>query len=131
MADAGGSNSYRARLWKKELGALAHETGLAITVCHFPPGTSKWNKVEHRLFSQISTSWRGQPLTSHEVAVNLIGATATREGLTVHAELDPNRYPQGVKVTDQELAALRIKHHTSHGGWNYTIQPATRTTPQV
>ncbi|SRR6266511_4377141 len=131
MADAGGSNSYRARLWKKELGALAHETGLAITVCHFPPGTSKWNKVEHRLFSQISTSWRGQPLTSHEVAVNLIGATATREGLTVHAELDPNRYPQGVKVTDQELAALRIKHHTFHGEWNYTIQPATRTTPQV
>ncbi len=84
-----------------------------------------------QLFSQISTNWRGQPLTSHEVAVNLIGATTTREGLTVHAELDPNRYPQGVKVADQELAALRIKHHTFHGEWNYTVQPATRTTHQV
>src|SRR5437867_1239430 len=96
-ADAGGSNSYRGRLWKKELGVLAAQTGLAITVCHFPPGTSKWNQVEHRLFSQISTNWRGQPLTSHEIAVNLIGATTTREGLAVHAELDPGSYPQGIE----------------------------------
>jgi Rhodopirellula transposase DDE domain len=130
-ADSGGSNSYRSRLWKKQLGALAQETGLAITVCHFPPGTSKWNKIEHRLFSQISTNWRGQPLTSHEVAVNLIGATTIRGGLTVHAELDPNRYPEGVKVTDRELASLRIKRHKFHGEWNYTVQPTQRKTPQV
>ena len=130
-ADAGGSNSYRGRLWKKELGVLAAQTGLAITVCHFPPGTSKWNQVEHRLFSQISTNWRGQPLTSHEIAVNLIGATTTREGLAVHAELDPGSYPQGIEVTDQELAALRIQHHTFHGEWNYTVQPPKRTTAKM
>jgi transposase len=127
-ADAGGSNGYRGRLWKKELGVLAAETGLAITVCHFPPGTSKWNQIEHRLFSQISTNWRGQPLTSHEIAVNLIGATTTREGLAVHAELDPGSYPQGIEVTDQELAALRIQHHKFHGEWNYTIQPKKQPT---
>jgi hypothetical protein len=127
-ADAGGSNSYRGRLWKKELGVLAAETGLAITVCHFPPGTSKWNQIEHRLFSQISTNWRGQPLTSHEIAVNLIGATTTREGLAVHAELDPGSYPQGIEITDQELAALRIQHHKFHGEWNYTIQPKKQPT---
>ena len=130
-ADAGGSNSYRGRLWKKELGVLAAETGLAITVCHFPPGTSKWNQIEHRLFSQISTNWRGQPLTSHEIAVNLIGATTTREGLAVHAELDPGSYPQGIEVTDQELAALRIQHHKFHGEWNYTVQPTKHETPQT
>ncbi len=130
-ADAGGSNSYRGRLWKKELGVLAAQTGLAITVCHFPPGTSKWNQVEHRLFSQISTNWRGQPLTSHEIAVNLIGATTTREGLAVHAELDPGSYPQGIEVTDEELAALRIQHHRFHGEWNYTIQPPKRTTARM
>src|SRR5206468_11795816 len=129
-ADAGGSNSYRGRLWKKELGALATQTGLAITVCHFPPGTSKWNQVEHRLFSQISTNWRGQPLTSHEIAVDLIGATTTREGLAVHAELDPGTYPQGIEVTDEELAALRIQHHRFHGEWNYTVQPTKRKTPE-
>jgi hypothetical protein len=127
-ADAGGSNSYRGRLWKKELGVLAAETGLAITVCHFPPGTSKWNQVEHRLFSQISTNWRGRPLTSHEIAVNLIGATTTREGLAVHAELDPGSYPKGIEVTDQELAALRIQHHKFHGEWNYTVQPKKEPT---
>ncbi len=130
-ADAGGSNSYRGRLWKKELGALATQTGLAITVCHFPPGTSKWNQVEHRLFSQISTNWRGQPLTSHEIAVDLIGATTTREGLAVHAKLDPGTYPQGIEVTDEELAALRIQHHRFHGEWNYTVQPTKRKTPEM
>jgi transposase len=130
-ADAGGSNSYRGRLWKKELGALAAQTGLAITVCHFPPGTSKWNQVEPRLFSQISTNWRGQPLTSHEVAVNLIGATTTREGLAVHAELDPGSYPKGIEVTNQELAALRIQHHKFHGDWNYTVQPTKHATPKT
>ncbi len=95
------------------------------------PGTSKWNQVEHRLFSQISTNWRGQPLTSHEVAVNLIGATTTREGLAVHAELDPGSYPKGIEVTDQELAALRIQHHKFHGDWNYTVQPTKHAIPKT
>src|SRR5262249_49191784 len=122
-ADAGGSNSYRGRLWKKELAALATETGLKITVCHFPPGTSKWNRVEHRLFAAISTNWAGQPLSSHEVVVNLIGATTDRSGLVVHAELDDHTYPQGVKVDDQEIDALNIEPHKFHGEWNYTVKP--------
>jgi hypothetical protein len=123
-ADAGGSNGYRTRLWKTELAALATETGLAITVCHFPPGTSKWNKIEHRLFSHISSNWRGQTLTSHEVAVNLIAATTTRTGLTVHAELDHAEYPKGIKVSDKQirdLEARAITRHDWHGEWNYTI----------
>jgi hypothetical protein len=123
-ADAGGSNGYRPRLWKTELAALAAETGLAITVCHFPPGTSKWNKIEHRLFSHISSNWRGQTLTSHEVAVNLIAATTTRTGLTVHAELDVGEYPKGIKITDRqmrELEARAITRHDWHGEWNYTL----------
>jgi hypothetical protein len=128
-ADAGGSNSYRSRLWKVELGKLAAETGLAITVCHFPPGTSKWNRIEHRLFSQISMNWRGRPLVSHEVVVELIGATTTRTGLRVRAELDRGRYPTGVKVTDAELAAVPLIRHAWHGEWNYTItSPTTRPT---
>ncbi len=102
-ADAGGSNSYRSRLWKVELGKLAAETGLAVTVCHFPPGTSKWNRIEHRLFSQISMNWRGRPLVSHQVIVDLIGKTTTRTGLKVQAELDRGSYPTGVKVADAEL----------------------------
>jgi transposase len=122
-ADSGGSNSYRSRLWKVEIGALADEIGLAITVCHFPPGTSKWNRIEHRLFSQISTNWKGRPLTSHHVVVSLIGATTTREGLVVHAELDRHHYPKGVKVTDAELQALHIQRHKFHGEWNYTMKP--------
>ena len=125
-ADAGGSNSYRSRLWKTELAALADRSGLAITVCHFPPGTSKWNRVEHRLFAAISTNWRGQPLTSHEVIVNLIGATTNRSGLTVHAELDTHQYPKGVKITDPQIGALRITHHKFHGEWNYTLRPIRR-----
>ena len=124
-ADAGGSNGYRSRLWKVELGKLAAETGLAITVCHFPPGTSKWNRIEHRLFSQISMNWRGRPLMSHEVVVDLIGATTTRTGLRVRAELDRGSYPTGVKVTDAELAAVPLGRHDWHGEWNYTITNAT------
>ena len=126
-ADAGGSNGYRVRLWKLELTRLADETGLAITVCHFPPGTSKWNRIEHRLFAHISMNWRGRPLTSHEVVVDLIGATTTRTGLTVHAEADTNSYPRGVKVTDAQMAAIQpqLKPHNFHGEWNYTIRPRT------
>lgn len=124
-ADAGGSNGYRTRAWKSELAALATETGLAITVGHFPPGTSKWNTIEHRLFSQISLNWRGRPLTSHEVIVNTIAATSTRTGLTVHAELDTNHYATGVTVSDQQMATLPLTRHDWHGDWNYTLHPAT------
>jgi Rhodopirellula transposase DDE domain len=123
-ADAGGSNGYRSRLWKRELGALAARTGLAVTVCHFPPGTSKWNRIEHRLFSHISMNWRGRPLVSHEVVVQLIGTTTTRTGLKVRAELDPGSYPTGIKVTDAELAAVPLTRHAFHGEWNYTITPS-------
>jgi hypothetical protein len=128
-ADAGGSNGYRSRLWKVELGRLAAEMGLAITVCHLPPGTSKWNRIEHRLFSHISMNWRGRPLVSHEVVVDLIGATTTRNGLKVRAELDRGSYPTGVKVSDTELAAVPLTRHQWHGEWNYTITgPSTRQT---
>src|SRR5215207_7743388 len=122
-ADAGGSNSYRYRLWKAELAALAAETGLEITVCHFPPGTSKCNKIEHRLFSQITMNWRGRPLTSHQVVVATIAATRTRTGLRVHAELDTGAYPLGVAVSSQQLESLPIRAHSRHGQWNYTIAP--------
>ncbi len=122
-ADAGGSNGARVRLWKLELQKLADETGLRIAVCHFPPGTSKWNKIEHRLFSLISQNWRGKPLVSHEVIVHLIAATTTRTGLRVHAELDEGSYPTGQKVTDQELAAIRLRRDKFHGDWNYPILP--------
>jgi len=124
-ADGGGSNGYRSRLWKYELGRFAAETGLSITVCHLPPGTSKWNKIEHRLFSHITMNWRGRPLTSLEVIVDLIGATTTKQGLKVHAERDLGSYPKGVKVTDAELAAIILKAHDFHGEWNYTIIPET------
>jgi len=122
-ADAGGSNGVRLRLWKVELQKLADDTGLQITVCHFPPGTSKWNKIEHRLFSYISQNWRGQPLLSHEVVVNLIANTKTKQGLKVHAKLDTNEYPSGIKVTDEELAAVLLKPEKFHGNWNYRILP--------
>jgi Rhodopirellula transposase DDE domain/Helix-turn-helix of DDE superfamily endonuclease len=127
-ADAGGSNGYRARAWKTELAALAAETGLEITVCHFPPGTSKWNKIEHRLFSHITMNWRGRPLTSHEVIVNSIAATTTRTGLTVRAELDPGSYPTGTEISDAQMAAIPLARHRFHGDWNYTIHP--RPAPQ-
>ena len=122
-ADSGGSNSSRTRAWKTELSALAAETGLAITVCHFPPGTSKWNAIEHRLFSHISMNWRGRPLTSHDVIINTIAATTTRTGLRVHAQLDTGTYPIGIKISDQQLAAIPITRHEWHGDWNYTLHP--------
>jgi len=123
-ADGGGSNGARVRLWKVEVQRLADETGLLITVCHLPPGTSKWNKIEHRLFSHISMNWRGRPLTSYEVLVQLISGTTTREGLRVHAELDTGEYPTKVKITDQQMAALNLHRHHFHGDWNYTIAPS-------
>jgi hypothetical protein len=122
-ADAGGSNGYRTRAWKAELAALAVETGLEITVCHFPPGTSKWNKVEHRLFSHITMNWRGRPLTSHEVIVQTIAATTTRTGLRVRAELDDSTYDTGVKISDRQMDALPLTRHDWHGDWNYTLRP--------
>jgi hypothetical protein len=122
-ADAGGSNGYRTRAWKTELAALAVETGLEITVCHFPPGTSKWNKIEHRLFSHITMNWRGRPLASHEVIVQTIAATTTRAGLRVRAELDDSPYQTGVKVSDRQMDALPLTRHDWHGDWNYTLRP--------
>jgi hypothetical protein len=122
-ADAGGSNSYRNRSFKVELGHLAAETGLEITVCHYPPGTSKWNKIEHRLFSFITKNWRGRPLTSYRTIVELIGATKTKSGLRVLAEWDQGSYPTGVKITDEELAAVPLTPHDWHSEWNYTIAP--------
>ena len=125
-ADAGGSNGYRLRLWKLELQKLADETGLEIAVCHFPPGTSKWNKIEHRLFSAITQNWRGKPLISHEVVVNLIGATTTQTGLRVTSKLDTNRYPAGRKVSDDELAVIHLRRDAFHGDWNYSLLPRPR-----
>ena len=122
-ADAGGSNGYRLRLWKLELQKLADETGLEIAVCHFPPGTSKWNKIEHRLFSAISQNWRAKPLVSHEVIVNLIAATTTRTGLRVRSELDTNRYPAGRRVSDADMQTLYLQPDTFHGEWNYSLLP--------
>ena len=122
-ADAGGSNGYRTRAWKAGLADLAAETGLEITCCHFPPGTSKWNKIEHRLFSAITMNWRGRPLASHQVIVNTIAATTTRTGLTVHAELDPGTYPTGTRISKAELDALPVTGHDWHGDWNYTLHP--------
>lgn len=122
-ADAGGSNSYRTRAWKTELATLAAQTGLAITVCHFPPGTSKWNRIEHRLFCHITLNWRGRPLTSHEVIVQAIAATTTSTGLTVHAALDTGAYPTGVTVSNAAMTALPITRHDWHGDWNYTLHP--------
>jgi len=129
-ADAGGSNGYRTRTWKTQLAQLAAETGLQITVSHLPPGTSKWNRIEHRLFSHITMNWRGRPLTSHDVIVQSIAATTTRTGLTVHAQLDTDTYPTGIQVTDQEIADLPIHRHRFHGDWNYTVHPRpARHTP--
>jgi len=122
-ADSGGSNGARVRLWKLEVQKLADETGLKISICHLPPGTSKWNKIEHRLFSFISQNWRGKPLVSHQVIVNLIAATTTKAGLRVHAEVDSGKYPKGVKVSDEEVASIRIERDKFHGDWNYTILP--------
>jgi Rhodopirellula transposase DDE domain len=122
-ADAGGSNGYRSRLWKVALQRLADDLGLRIAVCHFPPGTSKWNKIEHRMFCHITRNWRGKPLSSRAVVVNLIGNTKTRAGLRIRAELDTNTYPTGIEVSDEELAAVHIVRDSFHGDWNYTITP--------
>jgi hypothetical protein len=124
-ADGGGSNGSRVRLWKVELQKLADELGLAITVCHLPPGTSKWNKIEHRLFSFITMNWRGKPLVTHQAIVQLIAATSTRTGLDARCQLDPNAYPAGIKISDAELSALNLNRHEFHGECNYTISPRT------
>lgn len=120
-ADAGGSNGYRVRAWKVELARLATETGLGITVCHYPPGTSKWNRIEHRMFSFITMNWRGRPLTTLRTIIELISATTTQTGLTIQAAYDPNWYPTGIKITDKQLAAVPLHPHGFHGEWNYTI----------
>jgi len=125
-ADSGGSNSSRNRLWKVELQKMANRTGLTITVCHFPPGTSKWNKIEHRMFSFITKNWRGKPLVDRATIVNLIGSTKTKEGLKIRCELDKNKYPKGIKVTDEQLKKVNFKKHKFHGDWNYTIYPSTQ-----
>jgi hypothetical protein len=134
-ADGGGSNGYRTRQWKTELAKLAAATGLTITVCHLPPGTSKWNKIEHRLFSHISMNWRGRPLTSHEVIVSTIAATTTSAGLTVRAELDEATYPTGVKIAAQDMQVLEnsriLIRHDFHGEWNYSLRPNTDNTPKT
>jgi hypothetical protein len=122
-ADGGGSNNYRSRLWKIALQKLADQLGFKLNVCHFPPGTSKWNKIEHRLFSYITSNWRGQPLVSHEAIVNLIASTTTKTGLLVQAALDTNVYETGIKVSDEEMAKLRLTPCDFHGEWNYTIAP--------
>jgi transposase len=122
-ADSGGSNGSRVRAWKVELQKLADEIGIPVTVCHYPPGTSKWNKIEHRLFSFISLNWKGQPLLNFEMVVNLIGGTRTRSGLVVKAVLDTNQYNTGVKVADEELETVQLQRHTTHPNWNYTISP--------
>ncbi len=123
-ADSGASNNPRTRLWRHELQRLADSTGLSIRVCHFPPGTSKWNKIEHRLFSFVSLNWRGKPLETLEVVVNLIGATTTNTGLKVYARLDDRTYERGLEISDEQLAAVNIIRHTFHGDWNYTTKPS-------
>jgi transposase len=130
-ADCGGSNGYRVRLWKIELQKLADEIGLEISVCHFPPGTSKWNKIEHRLFSYITLNWRGKPLTSYEVIVNLIAATTTSKGLKVKCMLDKNEYPKGIKITKEEVEELGIIRDEFHGEWNYTFKPRNKDVAEV
>lgn len=123
-ADGGGSNGSRPRLWKTELQALANELGIPISVCHFPPGTSKWNKIEHRMFSFISLNWRGRPLISHEVILSLIASTTTKKGLTIRTELDPNAYPTGRKISKREMKQVNLQREDFHGEWNYTIHPS-------
>jgi hypothetical protein len=126
-ADGGGSNGHRPWLWKHELARLAAATGLDIVVCHYPPGTSKWNKIEHRLFSRITLNWRGRPLTTYQTIVNLISRTTTRTGLTIRCELDPQDYPTKIKLTDQQKKAIPIGRHAFHGDWNYTIKSRSNT----
>ncbi|MGH8523437.1 MAG: ISAzo13 family transposase [Gammaproteobacteria bacterium] len=124
LADGGGSNSSRTRLWKVALQRLADQTGIVVSVCHFPPGTSKWNKIEHRMFSHITENWRGRPLISHEVVVNLIGDTTTKQGLKIQAQLDPGVYQTGIQITDDEMARVHLELDSFHGDWNYRVLPA-------
>jgi hypothetical protein len=126
-ADCGGSNGYRVKLWKTELQKLVNEIGLTIEVSHFPPGTSKWNKIEHRLFSSISQNWREKPLTSHEVIINLIGATTTKTGLKVNCQLDDKTYQKGIKISNEEMVKLNISRNDFHGEWNYKFSPVYST----
>jgi hypothetical protein len=126
-ADSGGSNAARNRLWKYELQKMANQTGLAISVCHFPPGTSKWNKIEHRMFSFISKNWRGKPLIDRATIVSLIGSTKTENGLKIRCELDTHTYPKGIKISDDQMKQVKIKRHQFHGDWNYTITPKKGT----
>mgnify|MGYP001589684086 FL=1 len=126
MADSGGSNGARVRLWKVELQKFANAMGKTITVCHFPPGTSKWNKIEHRLFSYISMNWRGRPLVNLATIISLIGSTRTKGGLRVRCELDSGRYPKGIKIPDAQMAKINLHRHDFHGDWNYTIRPTTK-----
>ena len=128
-ADCGGSNGYRVRLWKREVQKLADDLGLAIQVCHFPPGTSKWNKIEHRMFCHITNNWRGRPLVSREVVVNLIGGTTTEAGLHIRSQLDENTYQAGLKVSDAELAELALERDAFHGEWNYCLRPREKLAP--
>lgn len=128
-ADCGGSNGARVRLWKRELQRFADETGLAVTVAHLPPGTSKWNRIEHRLFAYISQNWRGKPLVSHQVIIQLISATTTDAGLTVTCDIDQGCYPKGIEVSEAEMAALNIQRDAFHGEWNYTISPRGQAPP--
>ena len=130
-ADGGGSNGSRVRLWKLELQLLANELNLEITVCHLPPGTSKWNKIEHRMFSFISQNWRARPLVCYRTIVQLIAATTTDTGLTIQSELDTSAYPKGVKISDAEMAALNLHRHEFHGDWNYTIKPNIQHAPAL
>jgi hypothetical protein len=127
-ADSGGSNSAVSRLWKVEIQNFSDEIKIPITVCHFPPGTSKWNKIEHRMFSAISMNWRGRPLISHEVVVNLISSTTNKSGLKIECELDKNKYPKGIKITDEELSSVKISNHEVNGKYNYTIYPRLEET---
>ncbi len=126
-ADGGGSNGYRVRLWRRELQQLANDLSFPVQVCHFPPGTSKWNKIEHRMFCHITANWRGRPLVIREVVVNLIAGTTTREGLKIQAGLDENAYEAGIKGTDEGLASLSIERDSFHGEWNYRINPQGKT----
>ena len=123
MSDGGGSNGSRSRLWKAALQALSNKLKIPVSVCHFPPGTSKWNKIEHKMFSHITQNWRGRPLVSHEVIVKLIANTTTKTGLKILAELDKGSYETGQKISDSEFSAIKIKAKNFHGDWNYTIKP--------
>jgi hypothetical protein len=123
MADSGGSNGSKARLWKFELQKLADATGLIVHVCHFPPGTSKWNKIEHRMFTHITQNWRGRPLLTHEIIVNLIGSTTTKRGLKIKAKLDKRKYEKGIKISDEKMREINLTRSEFHGEWNYQIAP--------